>query len=325
MGRLRKHDKHLPANMQHRHGAYYFVRKGKWSLLAKDYGSALVKYAALVGKPHRVTTIKDAVWGYVEHHKGRLADATLANYRISAARICAVFGPMALPDVTPADVYRYLTEVGNVQANRDRSLLSVSYTHARRIGAFMGDNPCKGLHYRNPERPRQRYVSDAEESALLLAASPKLATIVSFLHLTAMRQSDALRVRLSDLDEEGIAVAQGKTGRRQVIVWTPELTACVEEAKRLWRRFGREYLFESNPKGRYAKRGPGPYTTSGLRALFRVARTKSKVKDVTLHDMRRKAGSDLPVAHAQALLGHADVKTTRKHYRAKPERVSPAK
>ena len=325
MGRPRESNKHLPANMQRRHGAYYYVRRGKWTRLAKDYGQALVKYAALVGSPVIVATVKDAVWHYIESGKGRLADKTLEGYRVSAVNLCVVFGALALADLTPAHVYRYLTTTGNVQANRDRALLSVAYTHARRVGAYMGDNPAKGLEWRNEEKPRQRYVTDAEETALIGAASPKLAVIVRFLHLTAMRQGDALRVRLCDLDADGFIYWNTKGKKWQGLEWSDQLTATVDEAKRLWRRFGREYLFESNPKGKHAARGPGPYTPSGLRALFRVARAKSGIVDIRLHDLRRKAGSDVTEEHARALLGHSDAKVTRKHYRAKADRVKPAK
>ena len=57
-----------------------------------------------------------------------------------------------------------LTETGTVSANRDRALLSATYTHARRIGALprSADDPTKGLHYRNPEHARKRYITDAE-------------------------------------------------------------------------------------------------------------------------------------------------------------------
>lgn len=325
MGRPRESAKHLPANMQYRHGAYYFVKRGKWSRLASDYGQALLKYAALVGSSPTVETVKDALWHYIEASKGRLADKTLDGYRISAANLCAVFGPIALPDLTPAHVYRYLTATGNVQANRDRALLSVAYTHARRVGAYMGENPAKGLQFRNEEKPRNRYVTDDEEAALIATASPKLGVIIRFLHLTAMRQSDALRLRLSDLDAEGFLYWNTKGKKWQGLEWSDELTATVDEAKKLWRRFGREYLFESLPKGKHAKRGPGPYTPSGLRALFRVARKKSGIVDIRLHDLRRKAGSDVTEEHARALLGHSDAKVTRKHYRAKADRVKPAK
>lgn len=193
MGRPRKVNRHLPQGMMHRHGAYYFVRSGKWTRLAKDYGAALVAYAALVGASPTVETVKDAVWHYIEHKRDRLAAATLDGYRYSATNLCAVFGHVPLADMTAAMVYRYLSEAGTVQANRDKALLSAAFTHARNLGAFTGVDPTKRLQFRNEEKPRQRYVTDAELDALVAAASPKLATIVRFIELTGMRQSDALR------------------------------------------------------------------------------------------------------------------------------------
>lgn len=331
MGRPRKHNRHLPANMQHRHGAYYFVKAGKWHPLAKDYGTALVKYAELIGAPVKVTTVKDAVWHYIESRSAgsdKLADKTLDGYRRSAGNVCAVFGHVGLLDVTAADVFRYLKAKGNVQANRDRALLSAAYSHARRIGALPkgAEDPTKGLEYRNPESPRDRYVTDAELDAIIAAASPKLGCIARFIELTGMRQGDALTVRMADLDDDGFNYWNSKGKKQQGLEWSPELTAVVDDAKRLWRRFGREYLFESRPKGKHAARGVGPYTPSGLRALWRVARTKAGLPDVRLHDLRGKAGSDSGSdAEAQALLGHADGKVTRRHYRRKMQRVKPVR
>lgn len=328
MGRPRKSAKHLPERMLQKHGAYYFVKDQKWHPLGKDYGAALVKYAELVGTPARVTKVKDAVWTYIEHCTSRpepLADATLDGYRRSAANLMPVFGEADLSAVEPTHVYQYLVTKGNVQANRDRALLSASFTHARRIGAFRGDDPTKGLQYRNAERPRKRYVNDGELAVILNAVSPKLACIARFAFLTGMRQSDALRVRMSDIDDEGIHYTTGKTGVPLVVLWSPDLRDCVEEAKGLWRRFGREWLFESHPKGKHAKRGVGPYTTSGLRALWRVGRKKAGMVDIRLHDLRRKAGSDMEAGDAQRLLGHADGKVTARHYRAKADRVKPAR
>lgn len=326
MGRPRKTDKHLPRNMLHRHGAYYFVTKGKWTRLASGYSAALVKYATLIGSAPEVTTVHDAMWHYIESGVGRLAETTLENYRASAANLSAVFGRIALPDLTPAHVYRYLTERGDVQANRDRALLSVTYTHARRIGAFMGDNPAKGLQFRNPETPRDRYVTDAELDAIIAAASPKLGCMARFIELTGIRQGDALRVKLADLDDEGFTYWNSKGKKWQGLEWSPELTAVVEDAKKLWRRFGREWLFESRPKGKHAKRGVGPYTPSGLRALWRVARAKAGLSDVRLHDLRGKAGSDKETdQEAQDLLGHTDGKVTKRHYRRKVKRVKPGR
>lgn len=326
MGRPRKHAKHLPANMLQRHGAYYFVKGGKWLRLSKDYGPALIKYAELAGSPPQVQTVKDAVWSYIEYRKGKLAQATIDGYTYSAANLCARLGPIALRDVDQSMVYKYLNAGGNVQANRDKALLSAAFTHARNMGAFSGVDPTKRLQHRNEEKPRQRYVTDGELAVLLNAASPKLATIARFIHLTGMRQGDALRVRMEDLTDEGVAYTQGKTGKRLVVLWSPELAEVVEDAKRLWRRFGREWLFESRPKGKHSGKPIGPYTPSGLRALWRVVRAKAGITDATLHDIRRKAGSDVESdSDAQRLLGHADGKVTRRHYRAKADRVKPVR
>jgi integrase len=312
--------------MQRRHGAYYFVSGGKWLRLAKDYGPALVQYAALVGSPPQVRTVKDAVWHYIEHKTGKLAPATLANYRYGAANLCAVFGALALEDITPPMLYRYLSEAGTVQANRDKALLSAAFTHARNLGAFTGVDPTKRLQFRNEEKPRDRYVEDDELARLVAASSPKLATIARFIALTGLRQGDALRVRMDEMDDEGIHITTGKTGKRIVILWSPELVEVVDQAKVLWRRFGREWLFEGKPRGKLHKRPVGPYTPSGLRALWRVARIKAGLPDVRLHDLRGKAGSDVATqADAQRLLGHADGKVTGKHYRRKPERVNPVR
>lgn len=44
----------------------------------------------------------------------------------------------------------------------------------------------------------------------------------------------------------------------------------------------------------------------------------------TSHDLRAKAGSDARSAEeGAALLAHADTQTTRKHYRRKPEIITP--
>lgn len=326
MARPRKHNKHLPRAMQLRRGKYYFVDpSGKWHPLGGDYGPALIAYAGFVGGRPKVTTVRDAVSHYLESSAKRLTPTTLEGYRRSAENLAPVFGHMGLEELQPEHVYEYLVRKGNVQANRDKALLSAAYTHARRIGAFKGDDPAKGLQYRNEELPRQRYVSDDELTALVEAASPKLACILRFAYLTGMRQSDVLRVTLADVDDEGIHYTAGKTGARRVVLWSDELREVVAEANRLWRRFGRVYLFESRPKGKAAKRGPGPYTPSGLRALWRVLRERTGIADVRLHDLRRKAGSDVTESEATRLLAHADPKVTRKHYRAKAERVRPVR
>lgn len=317
-----------------RSGTYWFVRgKEPWIKLGREFGPALVKYAAIVGEKPDVRTVQHAIAHYIEWASTRrkpIAPATLDNYRWSAKNLVPVFGHMELGDVEATHVYQYIIKRGDVQANRDRALMSAAYTHARRIGAFKGDDPTKGLEYRNDESPRQRYVKDGELAVILNAASAKLSCIMLFSYLTGLRQSDVVKLKLADIHDDGpeagIHVTTNKTGKAVVIEWSDELRACVAEANRLWTRAGRVYLFESMPKGKHAKRGPGPYTTSGLRSLWRTARGKTGVQNVRLNDLRRKAGSDKESDEAAAdLLAHADPRVTRRHYRAKPKKATPAR
>lgn len=317
--------------MQHKHGAYYFVRAGKWLRLGKSYGEALTEYARLVGSKPVTSTIKDAMWGAIEQartrkHKKPAAEATLAGYRHSATRLEPIFGHMAPEDLDADMVTRYVITGGTVQHNRDKALLSIAYTHLRIMCGYRGSDPTKGLQTRVEETPRDRYVTDAELDAIIARASPKLGCIARFIELTGMRQGDALKLRMTDLDDEGFTYWNSKSKKRQGLQRSDELDACIEDAKRLWRRFGREWLFESRPKGKHAARGVGPYTPSGLRALWRVARAKAGLSDVRLHDLRAKAGSDAESdTEAQRLLGHTDGKVTRRHYRRKIERVKPTR
>lgn len=321
MPRPRKTNRHLPAGMYQRAGTYYHVTGGRWVNLGRDFAEALAKYAAANRGEHVLRTVGDAVTAYLADAAGRLKPATMEGYRISAGRLVPVFGHMMLGAVTAAHVYRYMARDGRVRSNRDKALLSAAYSYARRMGAFDGPDPTKALQWRNPERARNRYIEDAELQTLELHASPKLACMMRVSYLTGMRLGDVLRLRWADIDDEGIHYAAGKTGKRAVVLWSDALRAAIDEARRL-ARSGAEYVFEGRSKrtGRWAG-----YTAGGVKAMFRRVKIKAGLPDVVFHDLRRKAGSDVDAGHATELLQHGDARITRKHYRAKPERVRPTK
>lgn len=321
MGRNRTTNKHLPRRMQFKSGSYYYVYRinGKdvWERLGRDYGTALLKWAEIAGrKLEHERTITHAIAHYIETESHRLKPKTLSGYRQSATRLIPVFGKMELADLTPNHVYEYLKRGGNVQANRDKALLSVVYTAARAWGWHSGDNPAKGIR-RNPEFARTRYVTDDELTRLIACAPPQIACIIRFAYLTGMREGDVLNVRLADLTNDGIRVIQGKTGKEQIIQWSEALHAVVADARGLRRRVGSLWLFAG-------RNGQG-YTGDGFRAMWRRVKLRAQLADVRFHDLRRKAGSDITEEHARALLGHEDARTTRKHYRVLSETVKPVR
>lgn len=320
MGRRRTTDLHLPPRMRSRNGSYFYDDKrsgagGGWINLGRDYGVALMRWAELEGKPRESPrTIAHAVGHYMETAGKDLAESTRAGYARSAARIIAVFGAMDLDALEPAQVYRYLQEQGNVQANRDVALLSVVFKMARAWGWYRGDNPCAKVP-RNRERPRDRYVTD-EELALLLqhAGHPMIRCIIELAYLIGQRQDDVLTIRVADLSDDGIYIEQGKTGKRQVFAWSPALRQVVDEALSIGRRAKRVYLFESRNGERY--------TGDGFRAMWRRVKLAAGLADVQFRDLRAKTASD-DEQGAQHRLGHADGRVTQRHYIRRASRVKP--
>lgn len=298
-----------------RGGGYYYVAGCKWESLGRDFGRALIAWAEREGDstPHS-RTVESALAHYMESEKSRLAAETIKGYRRSMARLIAVFGKMTIDDVQPQHVYEYVKRYGNVQANRDKALLSAVYTAARAWGWHKGDNPAAQIR-RNPEKPRRRYITDDELADLVARLPRKLSLIVRFAYLTGMTLGDILALKIRDGDATGITYGRHKTGAPPItIAWTDALREVWDAASGV--RFGLDPLFKARA---------GHYTTSGFESIWQRAKRKLNVTDLRFHDLRRKAGSDVDESHAQALLSHADPKTTRRHYRAKPAIVQPVK
>jgi GGDEF domain-containing protein len=51
--------------------------------------------------------------------------------------------------------------------------------------------------------------------------------------LTGLGQTDMLSIRISDMTDAGLRVAQSKTGRKQLFVSTPELRRAFDDARAL--------------------------------------------------------------------------------------------
>jgi integrase len=309
----------LPKRLHLKHGAYYYVccvaGVVRWLRLSADYGEALRKWAELEGgKTTAGWTIEQAIGHYLEVSAQRLKPATMAGYAENAKMLIPVFGKMPVGDLRKAHVYSYVVKRGNVSGNRERALLSAVYAHLAKAGIFAGENPAAGLQFRNKETARKRYVTDRELSALIEAAKPRMRLLLRFAYLTGIRQADILGMRLTSAAQDGIVFTESKTGKDRLIQWTDELRTLWKLAAGL--RVGSVPVFLS--------RDGSAFTSSGFRASWRAVKIRAGLADIQFHDLRRKSGSDADDdAHAQALLGHADGKITRKHYRAKLVGVKP--
>jgi integrase len=301
--------------MHFRHGAYYFVRRqgGKvvWKRLSADLSEAVRLWQQIEGETSKplTRTVAAAIDRYLLHKAPDLAESTVAAYGKHRRRLESAFAEFSdVAQIKSTHIYEYLdARSAKASGRQEIKLLSAALGYVHRLG-WITVNPCRAVEM--PEqRPRRRVLSDGELAALREAANPRLRCLIDLALLTAMRQGDLLRLRLSDLTDEGISVEHHKTGARVCYQWTDALREAVGRAKRLRRRVGSVYLF-ADDKGAPVK--SGAVQTAWIRLCRRVG-----VVDAHFHDLRATtltwAKEAQGIDYAQALAGHASATMTESY------------
>ena len=180
MGRNRKRDQHLPPRVYFLHGAYYFFEKnGPAHHLGRDLPAALLEYGKLMELPDKAKSMHHLFDRYMAEVAPKKAERTYKDHQKHILPLRAFFGQMRADDVRPQHIYQYLDVRGQkapVQANREKSLLSHIFTMAIRWGA-VDHNPCREVK-RLPEKPRDRYIEDAELEAFCTIAPDIIKNLV---------------------------------------------------------------------------------------------------------------------------------------------------
>jgi len=151
--------------------------------------------------------------------------------------------------------------------------------------------------------------------------------------MTGLRRIDILRLKLSDLKEDGIHVQPSKTRRktqkRLIISWDEagELrTLCDSILKIPPSRIGDAHLFTTRQGKCYVdERGKSNAFDSLWQRFMDKVLTETKVSDrFQERDLRAKVASDSDtLLEASERLGHASTEITQRVYRRKPVRVQP--
>jgi integrase len=308
--RPRKSNRHLPPCVYLRHGSYYYVRRGRWLPLGKELREALIQYARLSTEQESgmARLIEDAYPVIVRD----LAESTKRQYRIAADQLKPVLIEFSPEQVTP----RHVAEIRRnfsahpAMANRILSFLRSVFHHALDLG-LVDSNPCIGVR-RNREKPRDRYLTDAEYLAIRASATPDLAPIVEVAYLTGQRIGDVLAIKLADITPDGISFRAQKTGQRMLVRMTPDLAAAVAAARAIPRRVASLYLFST-------KRGGRPYSYRTVHDMWTRACERAGVLDATPHDLRAKSLTDAKRQglDPQALGGHSTEAMTLRYIRDK--------
>jgi integrase len=313
MNRPRKKDRHLPACMYLKHGAYYLVRHGKWCRLGSELPAALHEYARILGQtaggmPDLIDTMLPRILRNKRTGKPH-ADETVRQYTASAALLKTMLASLSPHDLSPRDVKSLKRELQDtpVVSNRAVTVLSLILKEAV-DDELIDSNPAFGVE-RIKLEPRTRRVTVAEYDSIYANADPTMRAVMSMCYATGQRVMDVCTIKSEQIADDGITFVSQKTKSRVTVEWTTELRAAVAEARALKPNALRPtYLW-----------GFAPLTYPMVYKRWRKACKAARVTDANIHDMRAMSGTDADDQgiSAQTLLGHKDSRTTRIYLRDK--------
>lgn len=345
MGRPRERNKDLPPGLQRKpDGVYYWQPtrglRGITTIGKVDRDAAIREWTKLSNKvPEKGEggTVAELIEAYTQREiprrlkANKMSQVTADEYNRQAPKLRELFGHY-LYALTQAqcmrdDVLRtvhvqnYVDEHdgqrGSVYANRMAVLLSTIFKSAIRRG-LCAFNPCVGVE-KNTEVARKNWLGDDDRTKVSegLNGAPRLIALMS--NVTSIRKTDIRNLLQSHVGPELIKITPSKTRRSTGIKQEWEITPAIREildaAAKLPGRARSLYVFPT-------RRGT-PYTESALQNAWRRMQKRTGIVGATFRDFRT---SELNSVHSEGgdatkQAGHADARTTQKHYIVAPVRV----
>jgi len=299
---------------------YLQTYTGKRVPLGDKLDFAIKRYKELLHVPITGTvTFAYAAEQYREKVLPKKALKTQRGQNKGLDNLKAAFPEALLDEIEPVHIALYRDRrSAKTAANREIALFSHLWNWSREQGYTSKANPVQGVR-KNPEKPRDRYVTDLEYKAVWKHADAALQDAMDLAFLTGQRPADVFGWKFSDIREGYLNVRQAKTGKLLRMAVTGELASVIDRIKQRPRKATGVYLVQTDTGQRLS------YTM--FRRRFDKAKEAAKVEgeptDWQFRDLRAKNASDSDsLAEAQERLGHESSSTTKKHYR-RGEKVSP--
>jgi integrase len=243
---------------------------------------------------------------------------------------------MAPEDIKPSDVQAYL-DLGHkagrpVRANREKACLSsmLSWLMRQPGATLLQVNPCMQASgtQGNPESKRERYVTDAEYTAVWAAAGAQVRLLMDLTHRTLQRpESDIIGwtptiiARDQHTKARILHFQQGKTGTWIKITLTPDLDALVRRAMGDPPQISQPLVH--NRKGeKYTYTGIAAMLTAAIKKVNKGRPEAERITSFGFRDLKGKGATDMwkagvPIERIQLLCGHASKETTEKYIKAR--------
>jgi site-specific recombinase XerD len=293
-------------------GRYYKVIKNVWHPLSRiDEGVNALHRAIFELDPARPDSIGGLIKMYRAAGMDELKPATRKDYEKILLRLEHHFGKMRIGTLKPMQISVWLEKRrqagrGSIRANREFAVLSSVHKFGMRQG-WVEANPCYGVD-RNTEHPKSGGTTNDDFLKLFEIAPEAIQDLIAVAYLSGVRETDIIAwTRSANLQPEGIAYVQSKTGKPHTVEWSDALRFFI---RRACERCPGEDLVFLNTRGQ-------PWTQWGINSQIRRLRVKAGVT-WCFKDLRAKAQTDSP----HSVLGHGAALEAvyRKALRTRPVR-----
>lgn len=267
-----------------------------------------------------IRTVGDLAGRWLEEHAKTHRKSWREDERRVERRIGPSLGRLPLEDLTPDRLASWHREIGRdspVEANRCLETLRAAWKWADRhelIPEGLRDPTGRVRRFR--ERSRDRWLRRHELERLMEATrkedDPHAGAAIPLLLLTGLRKGELLSARWEDVDlERGeIQLPETKSGEARVRLLP---SPAVQILRDLPRYVESPFVFPSPTDPRRTHR-------KDIKPQWQRIRKAAGLEDVTLHDLRRTAGSfmaqaGVPLQVIQHVLGHAHPGVTKLYAR----------
>ncbi len=237
MGRRRKSGMILPNGVYH-HGRKFRMRiyvgndkRPTWHVFKSTTEVEFFREWSRYLKRKQVVTMSDVFERYEAQELPKKADDTQRSDRTALNFLRLAFGNLPPEDVKPSQIVAYIDareKHAAIRANREIDLLSHIFTKCRHW-ELVEHNPAQKLRYRNPEKPRERYVTDVQLWRALRIAPPLIRYAMYLAVLTGLRRRDILGLTWDNFGPDGLTVTLSKSKRANrspkvlLFEWSPSL------------------------------------------------------------------------------------------------------
>lgn len=296
------------------------------------FGERMAKVEAEFSADLEFPTMRTLIDRYLTVVTPTKKPATQKPERRFAASLIDIYGHMSPASVT----HRVINKVKHATAakrkvrtaNAHLALLSHIFTMGIEWGA-LDEHPMLNKKVRrlpNKGAAVNKYIPTPDElAAALKHANPTIQAYVQIKDRIGLRMTDMLSIRLSDIRGNELHLTISKTGKPRIYEITDDFGYWIDRARRNNRSKALSgYLFQTRQGKPYinAEGDCSAFTSMWQRWQRKIA-DKGLPRFAERYLRTKVANESESDLAAQHLLGHEDIKTTRKHYRTEADRVVP--